>query len=182
LLYQYVETSSIEVIWLLSQPFPHLHFNLFIISETFAMFLDPVVKCFTLQTLPTINTKNCIMNIPCIESFWPQRMHNRTVIFGGTHLKHGRYFDYRNQPQNMCMLVCYWNYHEAGLYCYLVIHIENILHLLQLFYFHLWPIYWLSLIRTITIIVNVSVPFYFVNMEIDYVMVKSISWFNVYVM
>jgi hypothetical protein len=25
--------------------------------------------------------------------------------------------------------------------CYLVIHIENLLHPLQLFYFHLWPIY-----------------------------------------
>jgi hypothetical protein len=33
LLYQCVETRSIEVFWL-SQPFPHLRFNLFI-SETF---------------------------------------------------------------------------------------------------------------------------------------------------
>jgi hypothetical protein len=35
-LYQCVETRSIEVFWLLSQPFPHLRFNLFVISETFA--------------------------------------------------------------------------------------------------------------------------------------------------
>jgi hypothetical protein len=33
-LYQCVETRSTEV--LLSQPLPHLHFNLFAISETFA--------------------------------------------------------------------------------------------------------------------------------------------------
>jgi hypothetical protein len=35
-LYQSVETRSIEVFWLLSQPLPHLRFNLFVISETFA--------------------------------------------------------------------------------------------------------------------------------------------------
>jgi hypothetical protein len=35
-LYQCVETRSIEVFKLLSQPLPHLRFNLFVISETFA--------------------------------------------------------------------------------------------------------------------------------------------------
>jgi hypothetical protein len=34
--------------------------------------------------------------------------------------------------------VCYLDCHEAGLCCYLVIHIENLLRPLQLFYFHLW--------------------------------------------
>jgi hypothetical protein len=34
-LYQCVETRSIEV-FLLSQPFPHLSWNLFAVSETFA--------------------------------------------------------------------------------------------------------------------------------------------------
>jgi hypothetical protein len=34
LLYQCVKTRSIEVFWLLSQPLPHLRYNLFIISET----------------------------------------------------------------------------------------------------------------------------------------------------
>jgi hypothetical protein len=34
-LYQCVETRSIEVFCLLSQPLPHLRFNLFVISETF---------------------------------------------------------------------------------------------------------------------------------------------------
>jgi hypothetical protein len=55
------------------------------------------------------------------------------------------HFDYWNRPLNMGIHVCYKDYHEAGLCCYLVIHIENLLHPLQLFYFHLWPIYWLSL-------------------------------------
>jgi hypothetical protein len=32
---------------------------------------------------------------------------------------------------------CYLDIHEAGLCYYLVIHIENLLHLLQLFYFQL---------------------------------------------
>jgi hypothetical protein len=71
--YQCVETRSIEVFWLLSQPLPHLRFNLFVISETFAMFLDPVVNCFTQQTLPAINRKHFFMNILCIESFCAQQ-------------------------------------------------------------------------------------------------------------
>jgi hypothetical protein len=48
---------------------------------------------------------------------------------------------YWNQSLNMCIRVCYLNCHEAGLCCHLVIHIENLLHQLQLFYFHLWHIY-----------------------------------------
>jgi hypothetical protein len=47
----------------------------------------------------------------------------------------------------MGMRVCYLDWHEAGLCCYLVIHIGNTLHPLQLFYFHLWPVYWLSLVH-----------------------------------
>jgi hypothetical protein len=44
------------------------------------------------------------------------------------------------------MHICNMDCHEAGLCCYLVIHIENLLHTLQMFYFYLWPIYWISLI------------------------------------
>jgi hypothetical protein len=43
----------------------------------------------------------------------------------------------------MHMRICYLDCHEAGLCCYLVRHTENLLHPLQLFYFNLWPIYWL---------------------------------------
>jgi hypothetical protein len=46
----------------------------------------------------------------------------------------------------MRMHVCYLDCNEAGLCCYLALHVENLLHPLQLFYFHLWPIYWLSVV------------------------------------
>jgi hypothetical protein len=98
----------------------------------------PVVNRFTQQTLPTVIRKNFFMNIVCTESFSPHKTHNRTLLFHITLLKHGRHFDYWNQPLNMRMRVCY-----------LVIYIENLLRPLLLFYFHLWPIYWLSLVQTI---------------------------------
>jgi hypothetical protein len=69
-----------------------------------------------------------------------------TLLFDSTLLKHSRHFDYWNQPRNISMLVCYRNCHETGLCCYLMIYIWNLLRPLQLFYFQLWPIYWLSLI------------------------------------
>jgi hypothetical protein len=106
----------------------------------------PVVNHFTRQRLPTVNRKYFFMIILCIESFCPQKTHNRTLLFGRTLPKLGRYSDYWNQPLNMRMSVCYLDHHEAGLCCYLVIHRENLLRLLQLFYFHLWPVYWLSLV------------------------------------
>jgi hypothetical protein len=109
-------------------------------------FLDPVMNRFTRQTLPTVNRKYFLMKFLCIESFCPQKPHNRTLLFGSTDLKHGRHFDYCNQPLNIRMRVCYLDCHEAGLCCYLVIHTENLLRPLQLFYFHLWPIYWLSVV------------------------------------
>jgi hypothetical protein len=75
-----------------------------------------------------------------------QKIHNRTPLFGNISLKHGRHFDYWNQPLNTRMRVCYLYCLEAGLCWYLVIHTENALGPLQLFYFHLWRIYWLSLV------------------------------------
>jgi hypothetical protein len=77
------------------------------------------------------------------------KTHNRKLLFGSTPLNRGRHFDYRNQPLNMSMHGCYLYCHEAGLCCYIVIHIESLLRPLQLFYFHLWPIYWLPLVYAI---------------------------------
>jgi hypothetical protein len=54
--------------------------------------------------------------------------------------------DYWNKPLNIRMRVCNVDCHAVGLCCYLVIHIDTMLRPLQLFYFHLWPIYWLSLV------------------------------------
>jgi hypothetical protein len=47
----------------------------------------------------------------------------------------------------MRMHFCYLDCHEAGLCCYLVIHLENLFRLLQLFYFHLCHTYLLTLPR-----------------------------------
>jgi hypothetical protein len=77
------------------------------------------------------------MNILCIESICPPKTYNSIL------LQHGRHLDYWNQPLNMRMHLCYLDCHEAGPCFYLVIHIENLLRPLQLFCFHLWPIYWL---------------------------------------
>jgi hypothetical protein len=73
-------------------------------------------------------------------------MHNRTLLFSSILFKHGRHFGCWNQPLNVCMCICYLDCHKAGLCHYLVIQIENVLHQLQLFYFHLWTVYWLSLV------------------------------------
>jgi hypothetical protein len=81
------------------------------------------------------------MDVIWIESFCTQKTHNGTLFLVSTLLKHGRHFDYWNQHFKMDMCGCYLNCHEAGLWCYLVIHVENLLHPLQIFYFHLWPIY-----------------------------------------
>jgi hypothetical protein len=89
------------------------------------------------------------MNILCTE-FFAHKTHNRTLFFGITRLKYGHQFDYWSQSLNICMRVCYLDCHEAGLCFYLVIHTENVLHQLRLFYFHLFPIYWLSLVVSVT--------------------------------
>jgi hypothetical protein len=68
---------------------------------------------------------------------------NSITLFGSTHLKHGRHFDYWYQPQNMGMRVCYLDCYEAVLCCYLVAQAENLLRPLQLFYVCLLPVYWL---------------------------------------
>jgi hypothetical protein len=98
------------------------------------------------RTLPTANRKHFIMNILCIVSFCSQNTYNRALLLGSKRSKHGRHTDYWNQPLNMRMSVWYLDYHEAGLCCYLLIHIGNLLRPLQLFYFHLWPAYWLPLL------------------------------------
>jgi hypothetical protein len=94
------------------------------------------------QTLPTVNRTQFLLISFTLCPYAHKRTQNRTLLFFTTQLKHGRHSDYWNQPLNKRMRFC----HEAGLCCYLVIHIENLLHPLQLFYFRLWPLYWLSLV------------------------------------
>jgi hypothetical protein len=80
-LYQCVETRS--------------HFRTSVsTSSSLAKRLPPRLNRFTEQKFSTINMKHLFMNILCIESFCPQKKHNRTLLFCSTILKHGRHFDY----------------------------------------------------------------------------------------
>jgi hypothetical protein len=136
-------------------------------SATFEL-LDSVVNRFTRQRLPTVNIYLWIY-LHCVL-LPTKKMHNRTLLFDSTRFKHVHQFDYWNQPLNMRMRLCYlgsfllWKNckykkgirnahparylgcHEAGLCCYLVMQIENLLRPLQQFHFHLWHIYWISLV------------------------------------
>jgi hypothetical protein len=107
-------------------------------------FLEQIVNRFTRKTLPTVIRKSFFINILCIQSFCPQKKQSRTVLFGRTLLKHCCHFYDWNQHLNMCMRVCYLDSREVWMCCYLVLHIENLLHPLQPIYFYLW----LSLVHT----------------------------------
>jgi hypothetical protein len=77
-------------------------------------------SCEPLYATNTFHRKQeTFLYVLCIQSFCPQKTHNRTLLFCVTLLKHGRHFEYWNHPLNMC--VCYSDCHEAGLCCYLVI-------------------------------------------------------------
>jgi hypothetical protein len=112
------------------------------LSTSLSEFFDPAVNHFTHKH------ETFLYKYPSHRVLLPIKMHNRMLLFGSILLRHSHHFDYWNQPLNMH--VCYLDCHEAGLCCYLVIHTENLLYPLQLFYLHLWPIYWLSLIYGIT--------------------------------
>jgi hypothetical protein len=129
-------TGNIEIFWLLSQPFPHPLLNL--INESFAT-----------QLWTALRNKHFPQrkgNISLWISFCPQKTHNRMLFFISTLLQHGRHFDYWNQILNLSIRFCNLHCHETGLCCYLIIRIEYFLQPLQLFYLHLWTIYWLSLV------------------------------------
>jgi hypothetical protein len=130
---------------LLSQPHPHLIFIICDFWRSMREFLNPVVNRFIQQTLPTTNRKHFFVNIlfywvlpteKCITEFFSSVVYPSSIVIILT----------TKTRLWICTCDCYLDCHEAGLYCYLVIHMENLLHLLQMFYFHLWPIYWLSLV------------------------------------
>jgi hypothetical protein len=106
----------------------------------------PVVNRFTRQTPPTGNKKRYFLTVLALSPFAHRDTRNKTLFFVSRLLKNGRHFDYWHHPLNTRMGVCYLDCHEAGLCCYLVIHIEKLLCPLQPFCFHLCPVYWLSLI------------------------------------
>jgi hypothetical protein len=71
--------------------------------------------------------------------------HNRTLFFDSTASSTVAILTTESSLWT-CILICYLDCHKAGLCCYLVTDIENLLRPLQLFYFHLCPVYWLSLV------------------------------------
>jgi hypothetical protein len=83
-----------------------------------------------------------------LRPFAPQKTHNIMLLFCSTLLRPCRHFNYWNQPLNMSIHVCNLDCYDEGLCCYLVVQIGNLLRLLQLFYFNLWPNYWISLVNT----------------------------------
>jgi hypothetical protein len=94
-------------------------------------FLDPIVIRFTRQTLPTVNR---IISLWISFALSPFAHKGRTTErCSSVAYSSKRHFDYWNQPLNMLMRVCYLDYHETGLCCYLAIHIENLLRPLQCF-------------------------------------------------
>jgi hypothetical protein len=158
-----VESRSTQVIWQLSQPLPHLvghHLRLSSVLEK--NFSTRLWTSLREKHFPPYTENISLWTAFAFCPFGHKKTHNRKLFFGLTLLKHGRHFDNRKQPLNMrmsvCYLdcrkqplnmrmrVCYLDCHESGLCCYVVIHIQNLLHPLQLFYFNLWPIYWFSLV------------------------------------
>jgi hypothetical protein len=107
-------------------------------SSSLREFLDPVVNRFTRQTLPTVNRKHFFMNILCIESSWPPKTHNRTLLFGSICLKHGRHFDYWNQLLNLRMRVCYLVIHTESITSITAVLLPFMTHLLTLGYHGTW--------------------------------------------
>jgi hypothetical protein len=101
-------------------------------------FRHPVVNRFTLQTLPTVNRKYFFINNLCTSQ------KNRTTELCSSVVHPSSTIAILTTETSLCYLDC----REAGLCCYLVIHIENLLYPLQLLYFHLWRIYWLSLVSS----------------------------------
>jgi hypothetical protein len=86
--------------------------------------VPPRLNRFTRETLPTLDRNRFFMNILCIESFFPQKTHNAALR---------KYTPQARSPFRLpkpasehvhARLLS--DYHEAGLCCYLAIHINNL--------------------------------------------------------
>jgi hypothetical protein len=135
-----------EVFSLLSHPLPHLVGHHLRLSNVFERISRP--SC---ESPYATNTSHCkqekhFHHYPLHLVLLPRKKtHNKTLLFGIILLTHVLHFNYWNQPLNMSVRVCYRDYHEAGLCCYVVVRRES---LFQLFFFNLWPVYRLCLVYT----------------------------------
>jgi hypothetical protein len=133
---QCVETRGIEVFWLLSEPLPHPIGHHLVLSNALERISQP--SCELLYATNTSHHKQeTFINILCIESLCPQKHTTErcpSVVYSSSTVA--------ILTLNVRMRVCYLDSHEAWLCWYLVIHIEKLLHPLQVIYFCLCPIYW----------------------------------------
>jgi hypothetical protein len=153
-----------------------------LVSDTSAPPFQPLRHqrnfCHSFVKLYATNTsqrkqKTFLYEYPLQYVLLPKKKRTTTLLLGSTLIKHGRHFDYWNQPVSMRMVVCYLDCHDAWLCCYLVIHIETLLHPSQLFYFHLW----LSLIYPFVSPVSVfSLPIgnACMNMNLSWILLSSV--------
>jgi hypothetical protein len=101
----------------------------------------------------------------------PTKTHNTTLLFSRRLLS--PFWLLEPASEYVWMRVCYLGCHETGLCCYLVIHIENLLWPLQMFYIHLRPIYCLFLVREISRGLFVLLIFNFIINDICYFLYVS---------
>jgi hypothetical protein len=125
--------------WLLSQPFPHLRFNFFVTSETFATKVEPLYATNTSQHKQEIFLYEYPLHwvLLLTKKLWSSVAHSSSTV---------AILTTETSLLNMSIRFVYPGYHDSGLCCYLVIHTENLLRPSQLFYFHLWHIYCLSFV------------------------------------
>jgi hypothetical protein len=124
-LYQCFETRSTEGLTVVSanfappfQPLRH-HRNV----------CHSVVNRFTRQTLRTVNRTHIYLWKSFASSFCPQKCiteRHPSVVHTLKHSSHFDYWNHWNQSLKTRKRVCYLDCHEAGLCCYLVIHIGNL--------------------------------------------------------
>jgi hypothetical protein len=83
----FLDIFSTNIDTILFESLPYLHFNLFVISETFATKLEP---------LYATNTSRRKYVFVLFDPFGHRRSTKRRLLFGSTILKHGHYSYYRN--------------------------------------------------------------------------------------
>jgi hypothetical protein len=138
-----VETRSIEVFWLLSQPFPYARFNFFVLE---------IISGPSCELLYATNTSHCKQKTLLYEYtlHWVLLPTKSTIERCSWVVNTSSMIAILTTETSLWTCACAsvtWTVMKLGCAATLVIHIEKLLCQLQLFYFHLWSIYWLSLIK-----------------------------------
>jgi hypothetical protein len=140
--YQCVETRSMEVF---DCYLSHIRTSVSNSSRHQRNVCYSVLNRFARQTLPTVKSKYFFMNVLCTESFCPKRRTTErcsSVVYSQVWSPF-RLLKPASEHVHARLLA---RLSRSWTVLYLVIHIVNLLRPLQLFYFHLWHIYWLAFI------------------------------------